>query len=100
MDDPMRSAEPAFEVVAPGGLGRRPGRASDVLAALPADFPAAIVVVQHLDPNHPSLLAEILGRRTGLLVRQAAEGDRLRPGASSSPRRTGTCWSTATARCR
>ena len=52
-----------------------------VLSRLPGDFPAAIVVVQHLDPNRPSLLAEILGRQTGLPVRQAADGDRLRPGA-------------------
>jgi two-component system chemotaxis response regulator CheB len=50
-----------------------------VLANLPADFPAAIVVVQHLDPRHRSLMAEILQRRTGLEVLQAAEGDRIRP---------------------
>ena len=46
-----------------------------VLSALPADFPSAIVVVQHLDPNHRSLLADILGRRTELKVKQAEEGD-------------------------
>jgi two-component system chemotaxis response regulator CheB len=50
-----------------------------VLAALPEDFPATIVVVQHLDPRHHSLMAEILSRRTGLQVREAQEGDRLHP---------------------
>ncbi|HEY6200661.1 MAG TPA: chemotaxis protein CheB, partial [Candidatus Binatia bacterium] len=30
---------------------------SYILAALPADFPAALVVVQHLDPRHRSLMA-------------------------------------------
>ena len=53
---------------------------SQVLSGLPADFPAAIVVVQHLDPRHRSLMADILGRRTSLHVKQAAEGDRMTPG--------------------
>lgn len=53
---------------------------SEVLSALPADFPAAIVVVQHLDRHHPSLMAGILGRRTALHVEEAREGERLRPG--------------------
>jgi two-component system chemotaxis response regulator CheB len=52
-----------------------------VLAALPADFPAAIVVVQHLDRHHPGLLAEILGRAAALRVKQAEDGERLQPGA-------------------
>jgi two-component system chemotaxis response regulator CheB len=51
-----------------------------VLAALPADFPPAIVVVQHLDPRHRSLMADILSRRSALPVKQAEEGDKLRPG--------------------
>lgn len=53
---------------------------SRLLGALPSDLDAAILVVQHLDPTHPSLLAEILGRRTRLVVKQAASRDRLRPG--------------------
>jgi len=39
-----------------------------------------IVVVQHLDPRHRSLLAEVLARRTPLRVRQAQGGDKLEPG--------------------
>jgi two-component system chemotaxis response regulator CheB len=53
---------------------------SEVLGGLPEDFPAAIAIVQHLDPRHPSLISEILSRRTHLRVTQAREGDRLRPG--------------------
>jgi two-component system chemotaxis response regulator CheB len=52
---------------------------SHILAALPADFPGVVVVVQHLDPRHRSLMAEILRRRTRLHVNQAEEGDRLYP---------------------
>lgn len=53
---------------------------SALLGSLPPDFPAAIVVVQHLDPRHRSLLAEILSRRIKLKVKQAEEGERLRAG--------------------
>ena len=51
-----------------------------VLAALPGDFPAALVVVQHLDPRHRSLMADILSRRTALPVKEAIDGDQLQPG--------------------
>jgi two-component system, chemotaxis family, protein-glutamate methylesterase/glutaminase len=52
---------------------------SHVLEALPAGFPAAILVVQHLDPRHRSLMADILRRRTALEVKEAEDGDRIRP---------------------
>lgn len=53
---------------------------SQVLTLLPASFPAAILIVQHIDPNHRSLMAEILSRRTPLEVKQAEDGDRLQAG--------------------
>jgi len=52
---------------------------SVILGALPAGFPAAIVIVMHLSPDHKSILAEILNSRSALEVTQAATGDRLRP---------------------
>jgi two-component system chemotaxis response regulator CheB len=55
---------------------------SELLASLTADFPAALVIVQHLDPHHRSLLAPILSRRTPLQVVQAEEGQPLRPGCA------------------
>jgi two-component system chemotaxis response regulator CheB len=65
------------------GLGASAGgltAAARVLSGLPDDVPAAFVVVLHLMAEHPSYLAEILGRRTSLPVRQAADGDLLEPG--------------------
>jgi two-component system chemotaxis response regulator CheB len=53
---------------------------SRLLSALPATLDAAILVVQHLDPHRPSHLADILGRRTALPVRQAAGEDHLHAG--------------------
>jgi two-component system chemotaxis response regulator CheB len=52
----------------------------EILSALPGHFPAALVVVQHLWPKAKSHLAEFLGRRTELRVKQAEEGDRLHAG--------------------
>ena len=52
---------------------------SVILGGLPADFPAAIAIVMHLSPEHKSILAEILNRRTHLVVKQAHTGDVLCP---------------------
>ena len=51
-----------------------------ILEQLPGDFPASIVIVQHLDPRHRSLMASILSHHTQLAVKEAEEGDRLIPG--------------------
>lgn len=53
---------------------------TQVLASLPADFPAAIAVVQHRSAQHPELLPELLNQRTALKVRHARDGDLLEPG--------------------
>lgn len=51
-----------------------------MLGALPRDLPVPLVVVQHLDPRHRSLMADILTRHTQLRVKQARQGDNLEPG--------------------
>jgi two-component system chemotaxis response regulator CheB len=71
-----------FEIVALAASAGGLKALTDVLAALPAKFPAALVVVQHLDPRHRSLMAEILGKRTMLPVKEAREGDKLEPGCA------------------
>jgi two-component system chemotaxis response regulator CheB len=71
---------PAFDVVAiAASLGGIKAIRS-ILSVLPADFPAAIIIVQHLHPVYPSGLVELLSRHTKLLVKWAEEGDRLQPG--------------------
>jgi len=70
----------AFDVVALAASAGGLRALSEVLSAVPANFPAGIVVVQHLDREHRSMLAQILARRTSLAVKQAEEGDVLRPG--------------------
>lgn len=69
-----------FEIVALAASAGGLQALSLVLAELPADFRAAVVLVQHLDRRHRSLMAEILGRRIALEVRQAGDGDRIAAG--------------------
>jgi len=69
-----------FDVVALAASAGGLNALTHVLAALPANFPAALIVVQHLDPRHRSLMADILSRRTAVPVKEAEEGDRLQPG--------------------
>ncbi|MCX6031735.1 MAG: chemotaxis protein CheB [Chloroflexi bacterium] len=76
---PIHFAGAAFDVIALAASAGGLTALSLVLAGLPAEFPAAIAIVQHLDPRHRSLMADILSRRTALHVKQAEEGDRLAP---------------------
>ncbi|HEV3418293.1 MAG TPA: chemotaxis protein CheB, partial [Pirellulales bacterium] len=47
--------------------------------AMPADTGMAFVLIQHLDPNHPSLTAELLSKQTTMPVVQATDGMRVLP---------------------
>ena len=46
-----------------------------VLSGFPADLPAPVFVVQHLDPRHESHMADILTRHSRIRVVEAADGD-------------------------
>jgi two-component system chemotaxis response regulator CheB len=70
----------AYDVIAVAASAGGLDALSAVLGPLPADFPAAVVVVQHVSPRQKSHLAHILSRKTLLPVTQAADGDRLAPG--------------------
>lgn len=51
-----------------------------LLRGLPADLPAAVLVVLHMPSSARSALAQILGRASSVPVRHAADGDALEPG--------------------
>ncbi len=77
---PPRFANAAFDIVAFAASAGGLNALAEVLSTLPAEFTAAIAVVQHLAPQHRSLMADILSRRTTLKVKQAQEGEPLIPG--------------------
>jgi two-component system chemotaxis response regulator CheB len=71
---------PAFDIVAIAASAGGVTALIEVLRRLPADLSATIVVVQHLDPRHRSLMPEIFSRRSALPVYEATEGMEIQPG--------------------
>jgi two-component system chemotaxis response regulator CheB len=74
------STSPPIELVALGSSAGGLRALRTLLHALPGDFGAPILIVQHLAPRHRSLMAEILARDTPMQVRQAEDGIRVTAG--------------------
>lgn len=64
-------------LIAIGASAGGPAALAILLAGLPKDFPAAIVIVQHVDERFAAGMADWLNRDSPLSVRVAQEGDRL-----------------------
>jgi len=77
-DGPVRRGASAssHRLVAIGSSAGGPAALGTVLRALPRNFPAAIVIVQHVDVRFAPGLADWLRQHSALPVRMAAEGDR------------------------
>ncbi|GBO87267.1 protein-glutamate methylesterase/protein-glutamine glutaminase [Marinobacter salsuginis] len=69
-----------YAVVGIGTSTGGPVALQRVLTALPATFPAPIVLVQHMPASFTPAFAERLNKLCRIEVRQAADGDVLRPG--------------------
>ena len=67
-----------FPIVAIGASAGGLEAYTELFHALPVDTGMAFVVVQHLDPNHQSMLTEILGKATKLPVNEVKSGDKIR----------------------
>jgi two-component system response regulator WspF len=63
-------------LVAIGASAGGPAALAKLLSGLPADFPAAIVIVQHVDAQFAVGLADWLSQQSRVPVRVAQEGDR------------------------
>jgi two-component system CheB/CheR fusion protein len=64
------------------GIGASSGgldAATKLMDALPAGTGLALILVQHLDAGHPSMMAPLLARHTSLRVVEAAEGMGIEP---------------------
>ncbi|KZL48380.1 chemotaxis protein CheB [Nodularia spumigena] len=77
---PPRFANASFDIVAIASSAGGLTALTKLLSTLPKDFSAAIAIVQHLAPQYPSVMPEILARHTALEVKHAEEGDCLTPG--------------------
>ncbi|MCE9566059.1 MAG: PAS domain-containing protein [Planctomycetes bacterium] len=81
--EPNRQAQPVdgeqpprlpFAVVGIGASAGGLEAVGEFLDAMPTDSGMALVLIQHLPPEHNSMMAEILGRRTSMPVRQVEDG--------------------------
>jgi two-component system chemotaxis response regulator CheB len=68
------------DIIAVGCSTGGPDALTAIVADLPADLSAPIVVVQHMPPLFTRMFAERLDRSCPLLVREAADGLRVEPG--------------------
>ncbi|CAD6540940.1 chemotaxis response regulator protein-glutamate methylesterase [Paraburkholderia metrosideri] len=67
-------------LVAIGASAGGPAALATLLAGLPKDFPAATVIVQHVDASFAAGMADWLNQQSALPVRIAMEGDRPQAG--------------------
>ncbi|HEY4458036.1 MAG TPA: chemotaxis protein CheB [Pseudonocardiaceae bacterium] len=70
----------AYDIVAIAASAGGITALSTVLGQLPAGFPIPVVVVQHLDPRHETVISHVLGRRTQMPVTLAAADQRAEAG--------------------
>lgn len=67
-------------LVAIGSSAGGPVALANILSTLPADFPAAVVIIQHVDSRFSQGLADWLGHHAHMPVRLARDGDKLAAG--------------------
>jgi two-component system response regulator WspF len=82
---PLRRQAPAplpphRRLVVVGASAGGPVALAKVLSNLPGDFPAPVIIVQHVDSQFAADLANWLDQQTPLEVRLAQEGDSPQPG--------------------
>ena len=70
----VRAPDGGFLIAAIGASAGGLEAATKLLDALPPDTRMAFILVQHLDPDHASLMTELLSKHTGLSVREATDG--------------------------
>lgn len=76
----VRPQRRRIEIVAIGTSTGGPNALSELLPAIPRDFPVPIVVVQHMPPVFTRQLAERLASRSAIPISEASEGAALGSG--------------------
>ncbi len=76
---PARNALPHFPVVGIGASAGGLEACGRFLDGLPDGHGMALILVQHLDPSHTSLMVELLAKHSKMAVVEAAEGMRIEP---------------------
>lgn len=77
---PLDGGDERYDVVAVASSAGGITALSQLLGALPEGFPVPVLIVQHLDRRHETVLAQVLARRTQMAVKLAEAGERAEPG--------------------
>ncbi len=64
----------SFPIVGIGASAGGLEAVTELLSSVPAENGMAFLLAQHLDPHHASMLVEILGKKTAMVVVEATEG--------------------------
>lgn len=68
------------ELVVIGCSTGGPAALQTIIPSLPADFPAGVLVVQHMPAGFTGALAEHLAKRSAIKIRHAIDGEPVSPG--------------------
>ncbi len=75
-----KSSRSKFPILAIGTSSGGPKALKAIIPALPKDFPAAILIVQHMPAGFTSSFANRLDSESSIKVKEAAQNDILEPG--------------------
>jgi two-component system, chemotaxis family, protein-glutamate methylesterase/glutaminase len=81
-EDEVRRDQGPIEVIAIASSTGGPPALQAILTRMPADLSAGIVIAQHMPAGFTRSFAERLNKLSALMVREAAEGDRVEPGTA------------------
>jgi len=78
---PRAAADPPrdFLIAAIGASAGGVEASGELVQALPPDTGMAFVLIQHLDPKHHSMLAELLSKKTSMRVSEVSDGMLVEP---------------------
>lgn len=71
-----------FDIVAIASSAGGIRALAQVLGGLPSGFSVPVLIVQHLAPRHETVIADVLGRHSGLRVKLARHGEHADPGTA------------------
>ena len=77
---PKKTEEKRYDVVLIGISTGGPPALQRLLPELPKDLPTGIVIAQHMPPGFTKSLAERLNRMSSIEVKEADDGDPIKPG--------------------
>lgn len=81
MNENENSASHAYDLIIIGTSAGGVEALSILVSTLPTPFPAPIVLAQHLDPNSPTLLSQVLQQHTNLPIEMVNASSQLQAGS-------------------